>query len=172
MVSSCPCGSSRTYKQCCEIAHNNHADVSTPEQLMRSRYSAHAVGLVDYIVNTYHSSCNAEAQREEIAQSIESDWCKLEVVKAEAGSNEDEGFVEFRAYFNEDGKRYCMSERSRFVKENGLWFYIDGTFPEEEPEEKRSELDPRLNQSIDGLKVGRNDPCICGSGKKFKKCCG
>ncbi|MGR5471371.1 YchJ family metal-binding protein, partial [Vibrio astriarenae] len=76
-------------------------------------------------------------------------------------------FVEFNAYFNEDGKRYCMTERSRFVKEDGLWYYIDGTFPKEEPEQ-----DPRLSQPVSSLKVGRNDPCICGSGKKFKKCCG
>ncbi|WP_050906189.1 YchJ family protein, partial [Vibrio campbellii] len=146
---------------------NNHADVTNPEQLMRSRYSAHVLGLVDYVVNTYHPSCNAEEQREGITQSIDSDWCKLEVLKAEASSNENEGFVEFNAYFNEDGKRYCMAERSRFVKEDGLWYYIDGTFPEQEPEQ-----DPRLSQPVSSLKVGRNDPCICGSGKKFKKCCG
>lgn len=171
MASSCPCGSNRTYQQCCEIAHNNHADVTTPEQLMRSRYSAHVLGLVDYVVNTYHPSCNAEEQLEGIAQSIDSDWCKLEVVKAEAGCNENEGFVEFNAYFDEDGKRYCMTERSRFVKEDGLWYYIDGTFPEKEPEDEPVQ-DPRLNQPVSSLKVGRNDPCICGSGKKFKKCCG
>ena len=167
MSSSCPCGSNLPYQQCCEIAHSNHKNVETPEQLMRSRYSAHVLGLVDYVVATYHPSCHAEAQREGIAQSIDSDWCQLEVIKAEAGSNENEGFVEFNAYFNEDGKRYSLSERSRFVKENSLWYYIDGTFPEEQPEQ-----DPRLSQPVSSLKVGRNDPCICGSGKKFKKCCG
>ncbi|WP_202933354.1 YchJ family protein [Vibrio navarrensis] len=165
-MSLCPCGSQLTYQHCCEKAHLNHSHVTTPEQLMRSRYTAHVLGLVDYVVNTYHPSCLAEKQREDIAESIENDWCKLEVVKAEAGSNENEGFVEFKAYFNEDGKQYCLSERSRFVKEEGLWYYIDGTFAEE------AEPDPRLNQSISSLKVGRNDPCICGSGKKFKKCCG
>ncbi|CAE6906826.1 YchJ family protein [Vibrio alginolyticus] len=171
MSSSCPCGSTLTYQQCCEDAHNDHANVKTPEQLMRSRYSAHVLGLVDFVVATYHPSCNAEEQREGIAQSIDSDWCKLEVIKAGPGCSENEGFVEFNAYFNEDGKRYCLTERSRFVKENGLWYYIDGTFPEEEAEEE-TELDPRLNQPVNALKVGRNDPCICGSGKKFKKCCG
>ncbi|MDF2152471.1 YchJ family protein [Vibrio sp. CAU 1672] len=167
MASSCPCGSNRTYSQCCQIAHNHHADVTTPEQLMRSRYSAHVLGLVDYVVNTYHPSCHAEEQRDAITQSIDNDWCKLEVTKAEAGHNADEGFVEFNAYFNEDGKRYCMNERSRFVKEDGLWYYIDGTFPEEE-----ATPDPRLTQPVSSVKVGRNDPCLCGSGKKFKKCCG
>ncbi|KGK08685.1 hypothetical protein BOO29_00155 [Vibrio navarrensis] len=166
-MSLCPCGSQLTYQHCCEKAHRNHSNATTPEQLMRSRYTAHVLGLVDYVVNTYHPSCHAEEQREGIAESIENDWCKLEVVKAEAGSNENEGFVEFKAYFKEDDKQYCLSERSRFVKEEGLWYYIDGTFPDEE-----AEPDPRLSQSISSLKVGRNDPCICGSGKKFKKCCG
>ncbi|MEE3878255.1 YchJ family protein [Vibrio sp. YYF0003] len=167
MSSTCPCGSNLPYQQCCEIAHSNHKNVETPEQLMRSRYSAHVLGLVDYVVATYHPSCHAEDQRAGIAQSIDSDWCQLEVIRAEAGSNENEGVVEFNAYFNEEGKRYCLSERSRFVKESGLWYYIDGTFPQDE-----EEPDPRLNQPVSSLKVGRNDPCICGSGKKFKKCCG
>ncbi len=119
MAASCPCGSNRTYALCCEIAHKHHADVITPEQLMRSRYSAHVLGLVDYVVNTYHPSCHAEEQREGIAESIENDWCKLEVVKAEAGSNENEGFVEFNAYFNEDGKRYCMTETLSLCERRG-----------------------------------------------------
>jgi SEC-C motif-containing protein len=133
---------------------------------MRSRYSAHVQGLVDYVVNTYHPSCHAEQQRDGIAESIESDWRRLEVICTASGSNENEGFVTFKAFFQEDGNEYCLEERSRFVRENDLWYYIDGTFPNQEVE------DPRLNQSIQGLKVGRNDPCICGSGKKFKKCCG
>lgn len=132
---------------------------------MRSRYSAHVKGLVDYVINTYHPSCRAEEQRDAIAESIASDWAKLEVISAEPSPHEDEGFVTFKAYFNQEGKQYCLEERSRFVRENGLWYYIDGEFPE-------PEQDPRLNQPVQSLKVGRNDPCICGSGRKFKKCCG
>ncbi|KYN89385.1 hypothetical protein ATY35_11525 [Vibrio cidicii] len=165
-MSLCPCGSQLTYQHCCEKAHLNHNHATTPEQLMRSRYTAHVLGLVNYVVSTYHPDCQAEQQREAIAASVNSDWCKLEVISTAAGSNGNEGFVEFKAYFKEDGEQYCLSERSRFVKEGGLWYYIDGTFPEE------AERDPRLSQSISSLKVGRNDPCICGSGKKFKKCCG
>ncbi|NOH34560.1 YchJ family protein [Vibrio chagasii] len=169
-MSLCPCGSNNTYPQCCESAHLDHSSVETPEQLMRSRYSAHVLGLVDYVVATYHPSCNAEAQREGIADSINSDWAGLEVIDTAAGSHENEGYVEFKAYFNEDGAQYCMQERSRFVRENGLWFYIDGEFPEQSQPEP--EIDPRLNQTVESFKIGRNDPCICGSGKKYKKCCG
>jgi len=165
-MTSCPCGNTLDYSQCCEPIHNNHALATTPEKLMRSRYSAHVQGLVDYVVNTYHPSCHAEEQREGIAESIESDWRRLEVISTADGNNENEGFVTFKAFFQEDGNEYCLEERSRFVRENDLWFYIDGTFPSQEVE------DHRLNQSIQSLKVGRNDPCICGSGKKFKKCCG
>lgn len=164
-MTTCPCGSTVDYSQCCEPIHLNHALATTPEKLMRSRYSAHVKGLVDYVVDTYHSSCLAEEQRAEIAESIDSDWCGLEVVESSQGSHTDEGFVTFKAKFNQDGQQYCLEERSRFVRENGLWYYIDGTFPE-------PEQDPRLSQSVQSLKVGRNDPCICGSGKKFKKCCG
>lgn len=164
-MSSCPCGSSQDYSACCEPIHNNHSLAKTPEQLMRSRYSAHVKGLVDYVVDTYHPSCNADQQRQEISESIDSDWCGLEVTTTEAGKDSNEGFVTFKAYFNQDGQQYCLEERSRFVRENELWYYIDGTFPSDE-------TDSRLNQPINQLKVGRNDPCICGSGKKFKKCCG
>ncbi|MGD8230861.1 YchJ family protein [Vibrio sp. TRT 1302] len=166
-MSSCPCGSSQDYSVCCEPIHDNHSLAKTPEQLMRSRYSAHVKGLVDYVVNTYHPSCNAPQQRDEIAESINSDWCGLDVVGTESGQDDNEGFVTFKAFFNQDGQQYCLEERSRFVREDGLWFYIDGTFPEEQ-----KPADVRLSQTISQLKIGRNDPCICGSGKKFKKCCG
>lgn len=171
-MSSCPCGSKAAYEQCCKIAHTNHSAVTTPEQLMRSRYSAHVFGLVDYVINTYHPSCNAEEQRSGISDSIQSDWCGLEVLNIDDGSHKDEGFVEFKAHFNEDGQQYCLAERSRFIRENGLWYYIDGTFPEQPEEPPEEKIDPRLNQTVESFKIGRNDPCICGSGKKYKKCCG
>ena len=69
--------------------------------------------------------------------------------------SDGEGFVEFKAYSQHNGIEQVMHERSRFLKEEGLWYYVDGHFPEEAAQ-----------------KVGRNDPCFCGSGKKFKKCCG
>ncbi|MBD1557884.1 YchJ family protein [Vibrio sp. S9_S30] len=167
-MSHCPCGNPQPYQDCCEIVHLNHAAAAQPEMLMRARYSAHVKGLVDFVVNTYHPSKKANEQREDIARSVNSDWCKLDVINTESGSHADEGYVEFKAYFNEDNKQYCLGERSRFLRENGVWYYIDGIFPEEtQPME-----DPRLSQPVTNLKVGRNDPCICGSGKKFKKCCG
>ena len=132
---------------------------------MRARYSAHVKGLVDFVVNTYHPSCEAEAQREAIADSVNSDWIALDVVGTDTGKDDNEGFVIFQAYFNQDDEEFCLEERSRFVRENHRWYYIDGEYEQQEEDE-------RLSQPIKSLKMGRNDPCICGSSKKFKKCCG
>lgn len=158
-MSLCPCESQQTYESCCLPIHQHHQNAHTPEQLMRARYSAHVKGLVDFVVATYHPSCEAEKERDAIADSIASDWCGLEVVSTAPGEHHDEGFVTFKAYFSAEQGRstqtLCLEERSRFVRENGLWYYIDGEFPQ-------------ANQA----KVGRNDPCPCQSGNKFKKCCG
>lgn len=72
----CPCGTEKSYSECCEPIHLDHSKATTPEKLMRSRYSAHVKHLVDYVVDTYHPSCNAIEQREGIQQSVESDWCQ------------------------------------------------------------------------------------------------
>lgn len=160
----CPCCSQQPYDQCCQPIHLDATQATRPEQLMRARFSAHVLNKVDFVINTYHSSCHAESDAEAIAESVDSDWGKLEIIDCPTAT-ESEGFVEFKAYFNEDGHEFCLHERSRFVKENGEWRYIDGVMPEEK-------VDPRLHQTIANTRIGRNDPCLCGSGKKFKKCCG
>lgn len=135
---------------------------------MRARYSAHVLGLVDFVVATYHPSCEAEQHREAIADSINSNWLGLEVISSEIADN-GEGFVEFKAYYQEGKKEYCLHEKSRFLREpvgeESQWFYIDGEYPQ--PAEEPAAAPPAVSE-----KTGRNDPCPCGSGKKFKKCCG
>lgn len=144
---------------------------------MRSRYSAHVLGLVDYVVATYHPSCHAEDYRDAIADSVNSHWLGLNVIHSEIADS-GEGFVEFEAFYQDDNEQFCLAERSRFLKEatDGVtqWYYIDGEYPKQE-----NELDPELipnaapQQPIANPdKIGRNDPCVCGSGKKYKKCCG
>lgn len=153
-MSHCPCQSAKTYTECCQPIHQNHALALLPEQLMRARYCAHVLKLIDFVIKTYHPSCDAESQRSGIAESVNMDWQRLEVVDAPLPTG-DTGFVEFKAYLVERGTEQCLHERSRFIKEHDFWYYIDGEFPVEQAK-----------------KTGRNDPCICGSGKKFKKCCG
>lgn len=172
---SCPCGNQQTYQQCCEPIHQNTALATQPEQLMRARYCAHVIKNVEFVIKTYHSSCQAELQAQEIKESVEGHWAKLEILDAPTPvdkGTDSEGYVEFKAYFQESGQLHCLHERSRFVKEAGEWRYIDGVMPSDLIDPSLEHVDPRLNQSISKTKIGRNDPCLCGSGKKFKKCCG
>ncbi|WP_082095868.1 YchJ family protein [Photobacterium halotolerans] len=154
----CPCGSQQVLSNCCQPVHQHPSKAHHPEQLMRARYCAHVLGLVDFVVATYHPSCQAEQYRDAIADSVNSDWLGLEVVSSQVTS-ENEGYVEFKAFYRDGDQEYCLHEKSRFLREmvgnSPQWFYIDGEYPE----------------ATEPQKVGRNDPCPCGSGKKFKKCC-
>jgi SEC-C motif-containing protein len=129
-MKKCPCGSQRHYKNCCQPIHRSPDAAKRPAQLMRARYSAYALGLVDFIVATYHPSCQAENDRQEIEQGTQTQWTKLVVLEAENGHHADEGFVSFKAYFEQNGEHYSLQERSRFIRENGRWYYIDGEFAE------------------------------------------
>lgn len=151
---TCPCGLPHDYSNCCQPIHQDPKNAQRPEQLMRARYSAHVMKLIDFIVETYHSSAHAEEHRDGIIDTANLNWLKLTVLDAPLPDN-NEGFVEFEAQYKENGRVERLHERSRFVFENEQWFYIDGEYPE----------------SNTHIKVGRNDPCPCGSGKKAKKCC-
>lgn len=124
---------------------------------MRARYCAHVVNLVDFIVQTYHSSCRAESFRQQIAETVSCEWQGLDVLTSSVDESGEQGYVEFKAHYHEDNQNVMLHEKSRFVKEKKegieVWTYIDGVYP-------------------GTFKAGRNDPCPCSSGKKFKKCCG
>lgn len=160
-MSLCPCGSGLEYSACCEPYISGDNLPETAEQLMRSRYSAYATVNVDYLHHSLHpdhqSDHDVNAARKWAADS---DWIGLEIVSTAAGGKDDEtGIVEFKASYRENGKVRQLHEISRFEKVEGRWSYVDGEMPK--PQTVRNET-----------KVGRNDPCPCGSGKKFKKCCG
>ena len=148
---ACPCGSSLPLTGCCGLYHLGAAAPSA-EALMRSRYSAYALGLVDYLV---HSTL--PAQQKNLDQtairtwSLNSTWLGLEVEHAELIEGEPQhAYVTFIARWLDDGAEHSHRERSAFVRNNGNWFFIDPTVE---------------------LKTGRNDPCPCMSALKFKKCC-
>jgi SEC-C motif-containing protein len=151
MATLCPCGSGRDYDACCGALHRGKRRAETPLELMKSRYSAYAVGNGRYLVETTASENRHEGDAaliEEHARHTE--WLKLEIVDStESG---DEGMVEFKAFYRENGVVRVLHEKSRFLRREGMWYYIDGILYD--------------------TKIGRNDPCPCGSGKKFKKCCG
>lgn len=150
----CPCGSKKNYWECCEQLISGNAVAQTARQLMRSRFSAYSKNEIDYLIATWHPSKRHEISKQSLLKTAEScDWLSLSILDTAEGQQADEqGEVEFLAVFKEE-KLGAMQERSRFIKENGQWFYVDGI-------QKKPTL------------PGRSDPCWCGSGKKSKKCHG
>ena len=119
----CPCGTGLPYAECCGRLHDGTADAATAEQLMRSRYSAFAVGDAAYLSATWHSSTRPRT----LSLDPEVRWTGLEVLEAAGGRLLDpEGTVEFRAHHRSAGRRGAQHERSRFVREDGRWRYLDG----------------------------------------------
>jgi SEC-C motif-containing protein len=157
----CPCGTGRLFSECCRPYLEGTKNPPTAETLMRSRYSAFHVGELDYIYNTHHHSTRNELDMESVKTwALESDWLGLEILGTEKGQASDsEGKVEFNCLFNFQGKNQSHHELSTFKKEDGKWYFVDGTL--KDTTVRRTEP-----------KLGRNDPCVCGSGKKYKKCCG
>lgn len=160
-MEKCPCGSEKPYLECCEPIITLKADYSTPEQLMRARYSAYAKGNIDFVLNTTieekRKECDEQAIRNWSEKSI---WHQLEILGTKDGAPQDsEGIVEFIAHYTEGGIRKNLHEKALFKKVDGKWYYVDGEIHKPKP----------FIRSAD--KVSRNSPCPCGSGRKYKKCC-
>ena len=100
---------------------------TTPEQLMRSRYTAYATCNIDYIVKTmYGKPLDGFNQNDVQLWAKEITWLKLEVLDSKL-ENEKTGFVEFKAYYLEHEKHVILHEISKFQRKDGKWFYTDGT---------------------------------------------
>jgi SEC-C motif domain protein len=123
---NCHCGTTKTYQDCCEVFHRNNGKTETAEQLMRSRYSAFVLADGDYLMATHHSSTRPIKEKKAIVKWAKSvQWIKLEVLDTSKGSiNDVEGTVTFNAYFFENGKVDVIHEKSAFVKEGNLWYYL------------------------------------------------
>jgi len=118
----CPCGSGDTYVACCGRLHSGAARAATAEQLMRSRYTAFVVADADYLLRTWHPS------RRPASLELDDDlrWVRLDVLDVVAGGFLDStGEVEFEARWRRDGERGVQRERSRFVRRDGAWLYLD-----------------------------------------------
>ena len=152
-MTSCPCGSGRGYDDCCGPVLAGGAPAS-PEALMRSRYTAFTRADLDYLETTLAPEAKEDYDRAETEAWVkEAKWDGLEIRAAEGDQ------VEFVARYKMRGKIFAHHELASFRQNEGRWVYVDGV------------MNPRPAQrSVE--KVGRNDPCTCGSGKKFKKCCG
>ncbi len=159
---SCPCGSGSAYGECCGPILEGKAKARTAEALMRARYSAYATGSIPFLKESGTKKVQDEFnEKVSAAWSKAATWHGLTIISTEkGGENDTEGVVEFRAKYTANNEYCNHRERAVFVKEADGWKFDDGELVPEEPERRESP------------KVGRNDPCPCGSGKKYKKCCG
>jgi len=121
----CPCRSGRSFARCCDPYLVGTALPPTAEALMRSRYTAYTQGAVDYLRTTWHSS--TRPTEADIASDAAPRWLGLKILGTEAGGPEaTEGWVEFVARYWLDGRSLQLHERSRFLREDGAWRYVDG----------------------------------------------
>jgi SEC-C motif-containing protein len=161
-MNSCPCGSGIAYTDCCEPIIKGEIAAETAEQLMRARYSAYSKVETDFLRNSLHPDHRKDHDDDQTREwAAESTWEGLEIVNTESGGKDDtKGTVEFIAHYTVKGKKNIHHEIASFMKHDGIWYFTDGAAP---PVKQFVRTEP---------KVGRNDPCPCNSGKKYKKCCG
>jgi SEC-C motif-containing protein len=121
----CYCGNPTSFSECCQRFISVKEFPETPEQLMRSRYSAYAAGEIDYLIDSTHPSTRTLYSPTEIERwMLSNKWLKLEIIKS------DGAMVEFKAHFVEGLKSSEIHhERSTFQKENGRWYFLDGIHP-------------------------------------------
>jgi len=151
----CPCGSGRAFAVCCGSLLTGVGAAATAEALMRSRYSAFCVRDEAYLLRTWHPDTRPAGVDFDAGMR----WLDLRIVSTSAGGpSDDEGVVEFVARYKVRGRAARLHERSRFVRVDGLWLYLAG--------------DPEPDRTAGPAATGRNAPCPCGSGRKYKRCCG
>ncbi|MGH1336966.1 MAG: YchJ family protein [Aureispira sp.] len=160
-LEACPCGSGNAYAACCQPIIENASTAPTAESLMRARYTAHVLNEADFIVKTTHVSTYRADHHQEIVNWVTSTtWKQLDVLEThQGGTTDEEGYVLFRALYEQDGVAKVHDEYSYFKKEEGVWYFVQGRPPVVK------------NTPVRRQKVARNAPCPCGSGKKYKRCC-
>jgi len=159
-MNSCYCGSGAAFSDCCEPFITGVRLVETAEQLIRARYSGYVAAQMDFIFETTHPDHRLEydhAGTKEWAEN--SEWLGLQIIDVvKGGAGDTVGQIEFIARFKEKGAEREHHENARFAWDNGRWFFTEGSMVKPKP--------------VSVTKIGRNDPCACGSGIKYKKCCG
>jgi SEC-C motif-containing protein len=119
----CPCLSGEVYGACCGRYHSGARTAPTAEVLMRSRYSAFALGLERYLLNSWHPSTRPDS----VDLDDETRWMRLDIEDVRRGGPTDsEGVVRFTAIYRDADGGHRLTETSRFVRESGVWFYVDG----------------------------------------------
>ncbi len=160
-MTECYCGSGLEFDNCCNPILSGEKAAQTPEDLMRSRYSAYVTKNYEYLKNSLHLENRKDYDEEATIQWAENaTWEGLEIISTEGGAtNEKDGKVEFKVTFKIQNERIIHHEISEFSKFENKWYFVKG---------RNVVPKPIVNEN----KIGRNEPCPCGSGKKYKKCCG
>jgi len=155
-----PCGSSSLFGDCCEPIIKGTREAETAEELMRARYSAFVTHAIDFIVASTHSRTRKEIDVDYIREWSEtSTWHGLQILETR-NVNDNKAYVSFEARFTQRDEEQKHREKSLFEREDGEWRFVTG--------------DELKNPTVryETPRPGRNDPCPCGSGKKYKKCHG
>ena len=155
MNAPCLCHSHKIFEQCCAPFLEGQSLPSTPEALMRSRYSAFATANIAYIQATMCGEALKgfnEAHTRGFAQ--QNCWVKLEVLDT-SFDTDTIGYVEFKAYYVRGSTLRCLHEHSKFMLKNNHWYYVSGTHTQD--------TDMKMV-------IARNTACPCGSQRKFKNC--
>ncbi len=150
----CPCGSKKAHQYCCEIYLSGKKKPETAEKLMRSRYTAFVRCNVDYLIATLHPDKRKPNDHLELTKNIaHTQWLSLTIINTQKGKkNDSTGIVEFEAVYRvaEPGQ---LHERSRFIKTDRQWFYVDGDI-------------------LPGTRPKPKELCWCMSGQKYGQCHG
>lgn len=153
----CPCGSQLLYENCCGLFIEGKQQPTSPELLMRSRYTAYTLANIDYIKKTMKGKPLIGFDDEKITKwAMRVTWVGLHVLNT-AVEGENQGTVEFIARYIEGDWLKCIHEISDFKREHTAWFYLDGQHP-------------ASTTATAKQKVSRNASCPCGSQKKYKNC--
>lgn len=156
-MTNCPCCSGKLYINCCRAFIEGTQLPKTAEELMRSRYCAYTTSNISYIAQTMKGRVLKGFDKTEAKIWIKHiQWLGLEILKTSTNHKSD--FVEFIAHYTYQNIKQYMHEISEFHFEEGKWYYVDGKTPN------------KINPAV-SAQIGRNDHCLCGSNKKYKKCC-
>lgn len=161
-MAQCYCGSEQDFSNCCEPILEGSRPAETAVELMRARYSAFVTRQAEFLHESLHPDHRHDHDVAATKRWAEkSQWLGLEILHVNGGEQDDkDGEVEFIATYKANDLVRPHHEISTFSKVDGVWYFVDG------------QLVLPKTETRDQPKVGRNDPCPCGSGKKYKKCCG
>lgn len=152
----CSCGSGKLFELCCEPILKGTRPAATAEELMRSRFTAHVARDYAHLHRSYAGT--ASEAYVELPDEPSIGWTRLEVHHHEPNVQPDVSHVEFSAYYVDANHEYVLQEKAEFRRQPGGWIYTRPLRTGPAPVKAAA-------------KPGRNDPCSCGSGKKYKHCC-